>query len=105
MAEIINIDVNSHPNTDNDNVDAKIEQFLALKAQIAELTKAQDAIKAELSDLAKTYDNDKLATDNHSVSVTVCQNTTIDKKALMEAHPKLAAKFLKVTSYERVNIK
>ena len=103
MAEIININMNATAQTNN--IDTKIEQFLALKAQIAELTKAQDAIKAELSDLAKTHDNDKLVTDNHSVSVTVCQNTTIDKKALMEAHPKLAAKFLKVTSYERVNIK
>ena len=101
MADIIEI---KKAENSAEEINTKIETFLALKAQIEALTKQQDEIKTELSELAKNNDN-KYTVNNHSISVSLCKTTSIDKKALMEAHPKLAAKFLKETEYWRTVIK
>lgn len=82
----------------------KIEAFVALKQQIAELTQQLDQQKAEL----RTYLTDGADTriaGNHSITVKHCTRNQVDTKALQAAHPKLADKFMKTTSYDTVIIK
>ena len=102
MADIIEI---KKADPTAEEINTKIETFLALKAQIEALTAQQDEIKAELSEIAKACADNKYKINNHSISATLCKTTSIDKKALMEAHPKLAAKFLKETEYWKTIIR
>ena len=88
----------------NKVVTEKIEAYLALKKQIAELTKLLDNQKAELRAYVTDSDS-KLTVGEHSISVKTCTRNTIDTKALQAAHPKLAEKFMKNTTYETVVIK
>ena len=88
----------------NKVVTEKIEAYLALKKQIAALTKQLDTQKEELRSYVTRSDN-KLYVDEHSIIVKQCTRTAVDTKALQAAHPKLAEKFIKTTSYETVTIK
>ena len=85
-------------------LNAKVESFIALKQQIAELTKQLDNQKAELRAYV-TDSESKLTVGDHFISVKTCTRNTIDTKALQAAHPKLAEKFMKNTTYESVVIK
>ena len=88
----------------NKVVTEKIEAYLALKKQIADLTKQLDTQKEELRSYVTSSDN-KLYVDEHSITVKLCTRSTVDTKALQAAHPKLAEKFMKTTSYETVTVK
>jgi predicted phage-related endonuclease len=88
----------------NKVVNEKIEAYLALKKQIAELTKQLDTQKEELRSYV-TSSNNKLYVDEHSITVKICTRSTVDTKALQAAHPKLAEKFMRNTTYETVVIK
>jgi predicted phage-related endonuclease len=85
-------------------LNAKVESFIALKNQIAELTKRLDSQKAELRAYV-TGGDAKLTVGDHSISVKTCTRSAVDTKALQAAHPKLAEKFMKTTTYESVLIK
>lgn len=85
-------------------LNAKVESFIALKNHIAELTKLLDSQKAELRAYVTDSDS-KLTVGDHSISVKICTRSTVDTKALQAAHPKLAEKFMKTTTYETVLIK
>lgn len=85
-------------------LNAKVESFIALKNHIAELTKLLDSQKAELRAYVTDSDS-KLTVGDHSISVKTCTRSTVDTKALQAAHPKLAEKFMKTTTYETVLIK
>ena len=90
--------------SDNLELTFKIAEYLAIKQQIAELSANLDAKKAEL----RAYiveGADKLTVGKHSIAVKQCTRTAVDTKALQAAHPKLAEKFIKTTSYETVTIK
>lgn len=82
----------------------KIAEFLALKNQIAEMTKTLDKQKEELRGYLDAG-SDTLSVGDHSITVKRCTRNTIDTKALQAAHPKLAEKFMKTTSYDTVTIK
>ena len=88
----------------NKVVTEKIEAYLTLKKQIAALTKQLDTQKEELRSYVTSSDN-KLYVDEHSITVKMCTRSTVDTKALQAAHPKLAEKFMKNTTYESVVIK
>ena len=88
----------------NKVVTEKIEAYLALKKQIADLTKQLDTQKEELRSYVIRSDN-KLYVDEHSIIVKLCARSTVDTKALQAAYPKLAEKFMKTTNYETVIIK
>ena len=90
--------------SDNLELTFKIAEYLAIKQQIAELSANLDAKKAELRACIADGD-DKLTVGKHSITVRQCTRTAIDTKALQAAHPKLAEKFLKTTTYESVLIK
>ena len=86
------------------SVEDKIEAFLALKKQIAELTKQLDTQKEELRSHLE-FGANKLVVGEHSITVKQCTRSAVDTKALQAAHPKLAEKFMKITNYETVTIK
>lgn len=90
--------------SDNLELTFKIAEYLAIKQQIAELSANLDAKKAELRAHIAEGAN-KLTVGKHSITVKQCTRTAVDTKALQAAHPKLAEKFIKTTSYETVNIK
>ncbi len=90
--------------SDNLELTFKIAEYLAIKQQIAELSANLDAKKAELRAYVAEGD-DKLTVGKHSITVKQCTRSTVDTKALQAAHPKLAEKFIKTTSYETVTIK
>lgn len=90
--------------SDNLELTFKIAEYLALKQQITELSANLDAKKAELRTFVADGEN-KLTVGKHSVTVKQCTRAAIDTKALQAAHPKLAEKFMKTTSYETVTVK
>ena len=90
--------------SDNLELTFKIAEYLAIKQQIAELSANLDAKKAELR-ACIVEGADKLTVGKHSITVKQCTRTAVDTKALQAAHPKLAEKFIKTTSYETVTIK
>lgn len=83
----------------------KIERYLEIQALIKKVSQEADAIKEELKELADSKESRKYVVDDHSVSVTTATRKSVDAKALAEAHPKIAAKFTKETTYDTVRIK
>lgn len=83
----------------------KIERYLALSAIIKEASKEADAIKAELKELAEANESRTYTVEDHAITITTSTRRSVDAKALAEAHPKIAAKFTKETTYDTVRIK
>lgn len=83
----------------------KIERYLALSAIIKEASKEADAIKAELKELAEANESRTYTVEEHAITITTSTRRSVDAKALAEAHPKIAAKFTKETTYDTVRIK
>jgi predicted phage-related endonuclease len=82
----------------------KIERYLALSAIIKEASKEADAIKAELKELAEANESRTYTVEEHAITITTSTRRSVDAKALAEAHPKIAAKFTKETTYDTVRI-
>ena len=82
-----------------------IEQYLVLRAQIQELSKEADAIKDRLELEALKEESGVLTVGPHSVRVDERTRSSINVKEFTEAHPRLAAKFTKVTTFYAVTIK
>lgn len=85
--------------------ETKIERYLELQALIKEASKEADALKSELKKLANSTEARTYVAGDHSVSITTTTRQSVDAKALAEAHPKIAAKFTKETTYSTVRIK
>lgn len=85
--------------------ETKIERYLELQAIIKEVSKEADALKAELKELAEANESRTYVVENHSVSITTATRNTVDAKALAAAHPKIAEKFTKTSTYDTVRIK
>lgn len=83
----------------------KIEEYLNLQAVIKAATKEADAIKAELKELAEANESRTYVVEDHVVTVTTATRNTVDAKALAAAHPKIAEKFTKTSTYDTVRIK
>jgi predicted phage-related endonuclease len=83
----------------------KIERYLALQAIIKEMSEEADTIKAELKELANANESRTYIVDDHAVTVTTTTRSTVDAKALAAAHPKIAEKFTKKSTYDTVRIK
>ena len=83
----------------------KIERYLALQAAIKEMSKEADELKAELKELAEANESRTYTVDDHAVTVTTATRNTVDAKALAAAHPKIAEKFTKKSTYDTVRIK
>ena len=83
----------------------KIERYLALQDCIKEMSKEADTIKAELKELANANESRTYIVDDHAVTVTTATRNTVDAKALAAAHPKIAEKFTKKSTYDTVRIK
>lgn len=83
----------------------KIEKYLELKAQADAITEQADAIKEELKALAAAEESRTLTAGTHSVTLSEASRSTINAKEFAAAHPRLAAKFTKVTTYTTVKIK
>lgn len=85
--------------------ETKIERYLELQALIKEASKEADALKAELKELASGTEARTYVAGDHSVSITTATRNTVDAKALAAAHPKIAEKFTKTSTYDTVRIK
>ena len=85
--------------------ETKIERYLELQALIKEASKEADALKAELKELAEANESRTYIVENHSVSITTATRNTVDAKALAAAHPKIAEKFTKTSTYDTGRIK
>lgn len=85
--------------------ETKIERYLELQALIKEASKEADALKAELKELANGTEARTYVAGDHSVSITTATRNTVDTKALAAAHPKIAEKFTKTSTYDTVRIK
>lgn len=83
----------------------KITRYLELQEQIKKATEEADALKAELKARANGEESRTLVVGSHTVTVTTASRKQVNAKALAEAHPKIAAKFTKVTAYDTVRIK
>ena len=85
--------------------ETKIERYLELQALIKEASKEADALKAELKEPANGTEARTYVAGDHSVSITTATRNTVDAKALAAAHPKIAEKFTKTSTYDTVRIK
>lgn len=83
----------------------KIAAYLELQAVIKAATKEADALKAELKELAEANESRTYVVEDHVVSVTTATRKSVDAKALAAAHPKIAEKFTKESTYDTVRIK
>lgn len=84
---------------------SNIEMYLNIQAQIKALTEEADSIKAFLKEQTENTEGRVLVVDEHKVTLTECKRSSVDAKALAEAHPKIAEKFTKVTTYDVLKVK
>lgn len=84
---------------------SNIEMYLSIQAQIKALTEEADSIKAFLKEQTENTEGRVLVVDEHKVTLTECKRSSVDAKALAEAHPKIAEKFTKVTTYDVLKVK
>lgn len=84
---------------------SNIEMYLNIQAQIKALTEEADSIKAFLKEQTENTEDRTLIVDEHKVTLTECKRSSVDAKALAEAHPKIAEKFTKVTTYDVLKVK
>lgn len=84
---------------------SNIEMYLNIQAQIKALNEEADSIKAFLKEQTENTEDRILVVDEHKVTLTTCERSSVDAKALAEAHPKIAEKFTKVTTYDVLRIK
>lgn len=94
MAKMTKKDLNNH-----------VERYLELQSMIEELTKESDAIKDALKTEARNTEAHTLIVGEHSVTLKECSRNSINVKEFTAAHPKLAEKFTKTTTYEMLTIK
>lgn len=75
-------------------IDNRVEKYIELKAQMDELKKAQDTIKAELEDFMKVTGVDTLETKKHKVTYKQGKAPTKFNEALFKKEePKLYDKY------------
>ena len=86
-------------------LEARIEEYLELKAQADAFTKQADIIKEELKKIAEATTAQTVVVGAHSITITQATRESINTKEFKEAHPRLAAKFTKQTTYSTVRIK
>lgn len=86
-------------------LEAKIEQYLTLKNTLDTIAKEADKLKEELKKIAELNPAETVTAGVHSITITHATRETINAKEFKEAHPRLAAKFTKVTPYSTVKIK
>lgn len=91
--------------TTKKNLEARIEEYLKLKAEADAAAKKADAIKAELKALAAAEPAKTVTAGIHSVSITEATRKSINVEEFRAAHPRLAAKFTKETPYSTVKIR
>lgn len=84
---------------------SNIEMYLNIQAQIKALNEEADSIKAFLKEQAAAAEDRTFTVDEHKVTLTECKRSSVDAKALAEAHPKIAEKFTKVTTYDVLKVK
>lgn len=94
MAKMTKKDLNNH-----------VERYLELQALIKELTKESDAIKDALKEEARNAEAHALIVGEHSVTLKECSRSSINVKEFTAAHPKLAEKYTKTTTYEMLTVK
>jgi hypothetical protein len=87
------------------NLEAKIEEYLKLKAEADAAAKKADAIKAELKAIAAAEPSKTVTAGIHSVTITEAVRKSINVEEFKAAHPRLAVKFTKETPYSTVKIK
>ena len=91
--------------TKNDELEAKINTYLELAAQIKALQDDADAIKKYLTGIADATEARAIAIGAHSITIAERERSTINAKEFAADHPRLAAKYTKVTKYDVVTIK
>ena len=91
--------------TKNDELEAKINTYLDLVAQIKALQDDADAIKKYLTGIADATEARAIAIGAHSITIAERERSTINAKEFAADHPRLAAKYTKVTKYDVVTIK
>lgn len=83
----------------------KVKRYLELQAQIKELQTEVDDIKSVLSEEAGKAEAYTLVLGDYSVKLSERTRSSINVKEFTAAHPRLAAKFTKVTSYNVLTVK
>lgn len=84
---------------------ANVEKYIELQAQIKALTEEADALKDALKKETAATESRTLIVDNHTLSLVERTRSSISVKEFTAAHPRLAAKFTKVTSYDVFTVK
>lgn len=82
-----------------------VEQYLNIQAQIKALQTEADALKTVLKKEADAAEARSLIVGTHTVSLKTQSRSSINVKEFTEAHPRLAAKFTKVTSYDVLHVR
>lgn len=83
----------------------KVKTYLALQAQIKELQAQVDDIKSVLSEEAGKAESNTLILGDYSVKLSERTRESINVKDFTAAHPRLAAKFTKTTTYNVLMVK
>lgn len=86
-------------------IESRIQEYLELKAQADAFAKQADIIKEELKRIAEATPAKTVVVGAHSITITQATRESINTKEFKEAHPRLAAKFTKVTTYSTVKIR
>lgn len=84
---------------------ACVENYLDIQAQIKVLEKQADDLKKVLRAEAEKAPAGTIVAGEHSITLTECTRNSIDVKEFTAAHPKLAEKYTKTTTYTMLKVK
>ena len=82
-----------------------LDLYLNLKAQIDDLSKKADALKAQLREATSAAPDRKLILNGHKLTLRTQSKTSISFNEVLKVHPRLAKKFGKTTTYEVFDIR
>lgn len=82
-----------------------VNQYMALKKQVAELTGQMDTIKEEIDKISGTYKYDDLILEGYKVSYIVKDGTRFNTTVFKEDKPNIYKKYLVPTHSEYREIK
>ena len=82
-----------------------LDRYLELQAQIEQLSKEADVLKAQLKEATAAEDDRKLVLNGHKLTIRTQTKTSISYNEVVKIHPRLAKKFGRTTSYDVFTIR
>lgn len=86
-------------------LDKLIEEMREKEAEVKALNEEIDSLKALVRDTMNLEDISEITTQNHHITLSCCERTTVNKKVLQAEYPNIFGKVVKVSTYTMLRIK